>query len=85
MPALGDRFLAVAAATTAGAIATTLVSTAPFIFPVDAASATTAIAAATTIAGVIFDVSLVHGDAITSPALLSSPAQRHQSNRQQWL
>lgn len=84
VPARGDGFLAVAAATTAATIASTLVPTAPFIFPVNAAGATTAVAAATTIAGVILDIGLVHGHAITSPALLSSPACG-QSNRQQRL
>lgn len=86
VPARGDGFLAVAAAATAAAIATTLVSTTPFIFPIDAAGATTAIAAAAaTIAGVTLDIGLVHGDAVTSSTLLSSPARRRQSNRQQRL
>lgn len=85
VPAHGDGFLAVAAATTAATIAATLVPTAPFIFPINATGATTTIATATTIAGVTFDIGLVHGDAITSSTLLSSPARRRQSNRQQRL
>lgn len=83
VPAHGDGFLA--AATTTATIAATLVPTAPFIFPINATGATTTIATATTIAGVTFDIGLVYGDAITSPTLLSSPARRRQSNRQQRL
>lgn len=81
VPALGDEFLAVAAATAAAAAIPATLVAAPFIFPIvttgTTAAAAITTATTTTIAGIVLDVGLVYGDSVASSrATLLSPSTR---------